>query len=246
MGTYPSLLEIARGERRMNSRLSYQMWILLVLLCISIVFLVYFILIGPPHEGIWSRFLDALSRLCVSYVAGLTIYALVVALPRKEDRRNIGESVAPRTRRIISYANDALKDLQRHCGPAFDRKLASREDVERLCKGVNPTNPTPGRLATNLSRQATVAEMLGVYKIWSEREIQRMLIFSVYLDTQLIRLLNRLLDSSYFRFCDAYFVGEGLNLFRPKTANLKDVDAQLFEYLQIINELEQYADSHLK
>jgi len=217
-------------------------WWMIVLLSFAIAVLIYIIL-REPSEDAWGRFLDALARLRVSYVAGVIIYLLAVALPRRQNQRNIGESIGPRTRKIINLADETLGWLNRHSSEsAFDRKLATREEVKRLCKVVNPWSETGARLVTDLSRQATVVEMLGVLKTQSELEIQRILVFSIYLDTNFVRLLNQLLDSSYFVFCNAYFIGEGLRLFRPATRNLKDVDEQLFDYLQIINKLEEYAD----
>ncbi|MBI5570502.1 MAG: hypothetical protein HY914_11195 [Desulfomonile tiedjei] len=221
-------------------------WWMIVLLSLAIAVLTYIIL-REPSEDASSRFLDALSRLSVSYVTGVIIYLLAVALPRRQNQRNIGESIGPRTRKIINHADETLGWLNRHSSEsAFDRRLVTREDVKRLCKVVNPWSETVVRLVTDLSRQATVVEMLGHLKIQSELEIQRILVFSIYLDTSFIRLLNQLLDSSYFVFCNAYFIGEGLRMFRPATHNLKDVDVQLFDYFQIINKLEEYADTHLK
>lgn len=94
----------------------------------------------------------------------------------------------------------------------------TKEDVKRLCKVVNPCSEASARLTTDLSRQATVVEMLGVLKTWSELEIQRILVFSIYLDTNFIRLLNQLLDSSYFVFFNAYFIGKGCACFVPRRA----------------------------
>jgi hypothetical protein len=237
--------KLSRMLRAMLSRLSMNWW-MIVLLFFAIAVLIYFIL-REPSEDAWGRFLDALSRLSVSYVAGIIIYLLAVALPKRQNQRNISESIGPRTRKIINHADETLGWLNRHSSePAFDRKLVTREDVKRLCKAVNPWSETDAWLVSDPPRQATVAEMLGVLKTRSELEIQRILVFSIYLDTNFIRLINQLLDSSYFSFCDAYFIGEVLRLFRHATRNLKDVDDQLFDYLQIINELEEYADTHLK
>jgi len=221
-------------------------WWMIVLLFLAIAVLIYLIL-REPSEDEWGRLLDALARLSVSYVAGVIIYLLAVALPRRQNQRNISESIGPRTRKIINHADETLGWLNRHsCEFDLDRKVVTTEDVKRLCNVVNPWSETVARLVTDLSRQATVVEMLCSLKSRSELEIQRILVFSIYLDTNFIRLLNQLLDSSYFTFCNAYFIGEGLRLFRPATHNLKDVAEQLFDYFMIINRLEEYADTHLK
>jgi len=224
----------------MYSRSSYERWIR-VGLCISIAVLVCLILIAPG-EGLWSRISDVLSRLSVSYVAGFIIYTLAVALPRKENQRNIGESVGLRTGRIIGYADAVLRELQRHSGPSFDRKLARLENLKRLCNGVNPRDLAPMALNYDLAQRANVAQYLLHHKFRSEKDIQRILPFSVYLDTHLIKLLNRLLDSDYFFHCEVFLA----QLDKFKNTSLEYLAEPLFGYLQTINELEEYADSHLK
>ena len=221
----------------MSRRLSYyENWIA-VGCCISIV------IILDLH---WDKqpvgLSDVLSRLCVSYLAGCIIYVLAVALPRKQNQRNILESVGPRTRGVISVADKTLEELQRLTGHPFDRKLARLEVVEVLCKEVNPQQLTDQHFITNLSKENTVQEFLAHFRSVSEIEIQRILVFSAYLDTEFIKLLNRLLDSDYFRFCDLFLCGPYL----AETSNLEWIAEQFFKYLQTINALEEYADSHLK
>jgi hypothetical protein len=73
---------------------------IIVLLLIAIAVLICLGLREPSEDAL-DRFLDALSLLSVSYVAGFIIYFLAVALPRRENQRNIAESIGPRTRKVI-------------------------------------------------------------------------------------------------------------------------------------------------
>ncbi len=68
--------------------------------------------------------------------------------------------------------------------------------------------------------------------------IQSILPFSVYLDTEFIKLLNRLLDSDYFVSCDNYLA----RIDKFKNTDLESLAEPLWKYLQTINDLEEYAD----
>ena len=103
--------KLSRMLQTMFSRLSMNWWII-VLLSFAIAVLIYLIL-REPSEDAWGKFLDALARLSVSYVAGVIIYLLAVALPRRQNQRNIGESISPRTRKIINHADETLGCLNR-------------------------------------------------------------------------------------------------------------------------------------
>jgi hypothetical protein len=83
---------------------------------------------------------------------------------------------------------------------------------------------------------ANFAQYLSFYKDRTVTDIQRLLTYVIYLDTELIKRLNRILDCTYFILCDEWLKNIELVTDPDLTAFADD----LFKYYTAIRDLATY------
>ncbi len=201
-------------------------------LVISIIFVAFSVWEGSYKAS------DVILRLCLAYIASFIFYMVAVIGPRKKDQDKVRKAIEARIHGIIESADFIFYEL---CGgkkPDFDRRTINFHDLQELCKRVDPMKLSPAAFGWD-GKRATAAEVLLSMKNKSIADIQQMLVFAVYLDMKLIKLLIKLVESH--NFLNEYVLTHSKEF---KGTGLEFLSDNFFLYFQTIRELEDYRNVH--
>ena len=211
-----------------------------ILLVISIV--TFFIL------ELWLKYVPAIfngadkvgeffSRLSTSYIAAFIFYFLVVHIKNLKDKENINEFVGHKVYAIITSAHLLIQPFQQKSDPKARFKYLDRQELSQLLYSVNKAATEAPFSIKN--EKATWLQWYEYLKESTENNLNQILVRYTHLDAELIKLLTRIENSLFLTQWNLLY-----NLRADETFGSYSI--QIHTYLNLISELEQYADKNLK
>lgn len=193
----------------------------------------------PPHNALSYRVFEVLYWLSVSYVPSYFVYLLVVYLPRRRDQRNLSVFVANQTAMLIGdgqAVHAALSKAANHISTA----IPSADDFKTICAQIDPVASAP--LLKNIQplEYANWIEFLSERKARSERAIDLLLRYMLYLESEHVRLVTEIKD------CVLFMMLDGLARHPLSNKDMSFLASALFSYYNLTRELEAYSETHMK
>ena len=211
-----------------------------ILLAISIV--TFFII------ELWLNYIPAIfngadkvgeffSRLSTSYIAAFIFYFLVVHIKNLKDKENINEFVGHKVYAIITSAHLLIQPLMQKFDPKARFKNLDSQELSQLLRSVDKTtNEAPFSIK---GEKANWLQWYEYLKESTESNLSHILLRYNHLDSQLIKFLTRVENSLFFTQWNLLY-----NLTVDKTFG--SYRFQIQSYLNLIEELKQYADKNFK
>ncbi len=212
--------------------------LLLLFASIAIVILNDFVLSGTPEFFKYGDELgQVLSNLSLAYISSYIFYTVVVVMKERSDNKNIHSTVYKLTKNLVSRAYSVYNEIGMAAGDlSHDKRKITKDDFIELCGKVNPRDGRPD-----------LKILGGIPGKWGEsiyynsvtyvqRYADRIFNYMPFLDSEYVRLVNKLLDSSFFstaRLLNENFANTD---FSPWASNM-------YDYLICVRELEQYNES---
>lgn len=215
--------------------------LLKLLLVASIVFVLLndvFLSDVPELFNYGYEFGQVLSNLFLAYIASYIFYFIVVVLKDRRDKENIYLYVYELTRNLIGRAYSVYNEIIAASGvnqKDYDKRTITLEQYKELCKKANP-NETPSNrgIGQPISEKATYAKFIYNGSVaYVKHYIEKIFIYMPLLDSEHVRLINRLQNSEFFKEADT-LTWQSLN------SNFSVYSDNMYEFLEFVRDLEDY------
>lgn len=215
---------------------------ILLILCFIIIFIIEFIFANIPELFYGSAKVGVIvDRLCLSFVSSYIFYFVVVHLKNQKDKENIYQYIANKTYQIIGDGKSVFLALKTEAKYEFGGDYPSLNDIEEICKAVNPYGQAPLILG-QLRNYANWLQFLVYYMNRTEEGIKKIYIKMQFLDSDYLKLIINIQDSTYFSIVKSL-----ISLGAPiSNTDLSAFAKNIYEYLNHVRLLEDYAERKLK
>jgi len=185
-----------------------------------------------------------LSNLSLAYIASYIFYFVVVVLKEKQDKKNIYLSVYESTKHLVGRAYSVYNYIVASSGTdnqRYDKKTITKEQFKELCKLANPNAiPKNKKLGQPNGQDATYGRFIyngavSYVKLYTERIFNYM----PFLDSEHVRLINRLYNSNFFLVADSL-------TWPTKNTDFSVYADNMFEFLEFVRELDNYNETENK
>jgi hypothetical protein len=235
---------LSNFERRLNRLLWLLFWIALVYAVFQHVLLANV----PERFPGGARIGIVCYDLSIAYCGAFLFYLLNIRVPLRRDRRNIYRHIGPQVGLIIGDAIELMRWLNLAAGIEPTSRANTWANIQETCRRATPNSPVPQTVA-GVSATGTVPYTAAgtiVFRINRTRYgIKEVLSFSSYLASDLIDLLVAIETYSHFQSFGQMAqvvqqLGGGIG-----NENLSAWARQIFDYLQLVDDLDRYAQAHL-
>jgi hypothetical protein len=186
-----------------------------------------------------DKFGTIASNLSLAYISSFIFYYVVVILKDKKDRKNIYFTVYELTNQLIGRAYGVYDNLITASGANhsdYDKKTITKEQFRNLCNLGNPN-----AIATNIflgtpakPQQANYGQLIYNNSVSNVKALtEKIFIYIRFLDTDFVKLINRLNSSKFFLLAPAF-------LHPTRNTDFSVYAESMFEFLEIVRELDTY------
>jgi len=182
---------------------------------------------------------DFLYWLSVSYVPSYLVYLFVVYLPRRKDQRALSVFVANQTAMIGGDGQAILNELSKAAGHSVEG-TPTIEDFKIICSQINPSGNAPILKRIQPLEHGTWIDYLLDRKARSERAVDLLLRYVLYLESEHVRLITEI------RGCVLFMVLDGMAGQSLSNSDMSFLATALYRHNTLTRELSNYADKHMK
>ncbi|MDX2190985.1 MAG: hypothetical protein SFY32_14085 [Bacteroidota bacterium] len=186
-----------------------------------------------------------LSNLSLAYIASYIFYYVVVVIKEKKDKRNIYTTVYEWTSHLVGRAYGVYYEIITASGANhldYDKKTITKEQYLELCKIANPNEiaknvflGSPGNPQTATHGTLIYNNSISYVKVYTEKIFNYM----PFLDTEHVRLINQLLNSTFFMVATSF-------TFPTRNTDFSAYAENMYEYLEYVRELDLYNETQNK
>ncbi|MBI3224188.1 MAG: hypothetical protein HYZ39_03905 [Mycolicibacterium cosmeticum] len=239
---------LSRFERRLNRGL----WALLIAGIVYSVLQHVTLAAVPEVFPSGARWGDLIYDLAIAYVGAFAFYLLNIRLPLRRDRRAVYRHIGPSVGLLVTHAHQMMETLNRTAQIEPPDRESSWKNVKELCSAIGPQTPVGGP-----GGGIFVAESggLGSHTVFTvmvdrmrrtENGIEKILTQSNFLASDLIDLLEAMRTHTHFHsFAQSAMFAEKLGSGTPGNKDLSIWANQIYNYLRLIDQIEQYGNEFL-
>ncbi len=214
---------------------------------ISILFIVCFIVIilldfwlkeVPEWFSGGAKIGELVYRICLAYITSFIFYFLVVHIKTQKDKEAINTYVSKKVYMIIAICWGTFKEMAAEAGITLSGNYPTKQEIAGICAQIRPTSQSP-IIDQNLA-DVNWLKYLNYKKNKSEKIIEKIYRKMPFLDSSLVRLLAAIEECRLF---------QRITHFDQFSISTKDFDPfkdAFSEYINLIIQLEVYADKKLK
>lgn len=193
----------------------------------------------PSGQTISYRIFDGIYGICVSYVPSYFVYILAVYLPRKRDQNNISVFVANHNTIIWGDAQAILNEAAKQAGIDLPQEITV-ETVDAIFALIDPRAQAPMIKPDYPFARANWLEFLYERRLRSGKNIDLLLGYMMYLESEHVKLLTEIRNSIYFMQLDSVArLGAG-------NKDFSFMATSFTSYYDIALELSRYNEQHFK
>lgn len=216
---------------------------LLLLLIIAIVTHLLIEIVFNQYEEIFVGayyFGQFFSKLSIAYISAFIFYFFVVHIKNERDKENINEYIGHKVFDILTSAHLLIQPFQNKTDKKARFQYFDFEELKKLLHSINRNdNEAPLKVGGINGRNANWIEWYEYLKESTLKSIEEIFIRYNHLDSELIKLLTRIQNSMFFKQFDMLYNFEYINTF-------KIYEYQIYNYLNHIKNLEDYAKKHFQ
>lgn len=192
----------------------------------------------PPLFSNASSMADLISNLCASYISAFIFYFVVVHAKSEKDKENIYEYIGHEVYSIITNGHLFIQPLMQLSDPKARFYYPSSEELGLLLSSVNKYD-TNAPISFENGEKGNWIDWFEFLKRGILENINEILAFNHMSDSELIKLIQRIKNCMFFtQYNLLYEDGFGITL--------SVLHTQIHYFLNNLQQLEDYADEHLK
>lgn len=186
-----------------------------------------------------------LSNLSLAYISSFIFYYIVVVLKEKKDKKNIYFTVYEWTNQLVGRAYNVYHNIIAASGVLhtdYDKKTITRAEFIQLCNLGNPNTIAKNNfLGTPANQQqATYGELIYNNSFSNVKLLtEKIFNYMPFLDTEFVKLINKLHSSTFFLVAPTF-------LHRTKNTDFSVYAENMFDFLELVRELDTYNSSKIK
>lgn len=205
------------------------------LLLISSVFILFIEFIGFSYDEIFSNaniLANIILKICYSYISALIFYFLVVHYKRQDEKRKFYTILEIRVRPFFQEHNRIVTEICR-ANNNTEIDLRDIENIRSFLMNISCNEQYKERVFINQPNITWKNHLLYVAE-YTKKDIEKIYLQSIFLDVELINLLEKLNEPNLFSFLrqikDLKFDNQTLDVL------IND----FFDYTLAIHELNDY------
>lgn len=187
------------------------------------------------------------NNICLSYISAFIFYFFVVHLQNQKDKKNLYSYFSRYAQNIILKATDVSRDLATKSNTPLGSNYPTKEELNLICRSIDPNSDSPLFLGIQTEKnhpnwiQYFANDGMQQSK-YSEKILSK---DNSILDSNFVRILTEIENCSLFNIVNILVenMPKGDKLAK---SNLSFIEAPLFEYFELIKELELYYNKALK
>lgn len=226
-----------------------QKQILYILLSVSVIITLCTNLIFNDIVEFFSRGYEIgniLSNLSLAYISSFIFYLVVVKHQENKDKRNIYSTVYNLTHQLVGRGNSVVTTLANanNCLTNDLTKKITKAEYLELCKKTNPKAFSSNTLIGSLTNftPATYSQLIYNNSYSNSKAlIEKIFVYMPFLESDFIKLLNKLNESVFFLMADALADPN-----RYSNTDFSTMADSMFEYHLILREIEIYIEDNYK
>jgi hypothetical protein len=195
---------------------------------------------GPRFGALWYD-------LSIAYIGAFVFYLLNIRVPLRRDRRKIYRHIGPQVGFIIDDAAALMTTLNKAADVTPVDRKNTWQNVQQTCSRTGPNSPVLDHLvvAGPVPTFGTVFDVIVFRMDRTRAAIREILGFSSYLASDLVDRLVVIETHSHFRnfgyLRELRQRGQGIG-----NSDLSAWWKSVFDYLRLIDDLDRYAQKHLR
>lgn len=185
---------------------------------------------------------DIVNKLCLSYISSYIFYFLVVHYKSYQDKRILNDHLYKVSTQIIRESKQMIDSLANAAGHTIKDAFPEDDEIQAICKRVNPSAPSPVINHTTLKQISWLEFLFNSCQILKV-QIEKALAFTPFLDAKLLKCLMDIQSSNFFDLSNKIMVYSKAGI---KNENILLFQNPLIEYFRLIKDLQDYSDKDLK
>lgn len=200
----------------------------------------------PEFFSKGSEIGNILSNLSLAYIASFIFYLVVVKYQENKDKKNIYSTIYNLSKQLIGRGNSVVTTLasaSNYSTSDLTKKITKEEYLE-LCKKVNPKTISPNTVLGTVTNPipATYSQLIYNNSYSNSKVlIEKIFVYMPFLESDFIKLLNQLNESTFFLMADVLATP---HLF--KNTDFENMANPMFEYHLILRKIEDYIEKNYK
>jgi len=178
-----------------------------------------------------------LKNLSLAFISSYIFYIVVVHLKYMRDKEHLTPYIAMKTRQTVGSIREPLHHLILNAKADPANKYPSELELEEIGKKTYFNDPAPIAYRRLYKSMTTMQDFCNHWKSICEKRIDDVLILSPYLDTEHIKLLLEIKDSSFYSAFDS--LNEAL-----LSNDFSALSNSLYSLSQHAKALEDYCDEN--
>lgn len=171
-------------------------------------------------------------KLCFAYISAYVFYFLNIFIKSLRDKNEVNYYVASLVAKILMEINSINNYLIKVSTVKIKNDYPTEAELDLMTKEIKITDTTP-LVSTLTNAYATWPQFLEYHKLKVEKNINKILIRGLYIDSKLIGILSKIEDSYLFIHID-------FKAFWNKDSDLSFISSAFYQYFIILKDLENY------
>lgn len=183
---------------------------------------------------------NILSNLSLAYFSSYIFYIIVVVYKEKKDRKNIYSVIYKTAKELVYQGNSVITIITKlnHFEKENLLKTISKEEFINLCEQTNSQDTPPsikihGQLNYPIFEKTHGSSMYDYSITNCKNEIEKVFLFMPFLDSELIKIMNEILESNHFKRFSSF------NSFINQAEDL-------YDFHLLMRKLDNYIDKNYK
>lgn len=144
-----------------------------------------------------SSLISLFYQFSLAIITSFIFWFVLVNLKEKHDTKNVEQYIIPKTKSIIGDGYKIFNEMAKKAGYPETEFPPSEDELKKILEKINPNVHEAPLVSFNL-KPYTWIEYLDSYRLRSQDSIKKILDRIPYLNTDLMLLLDKIDENSYF------------------------------------------------
>lgn len=180
---------------------------------------------------------EILYNLSLAYIASAIFYFIVVIIPTCRNRKNINEQA----RRIVDGMTYSGLGMLAGLSTNLEReKILTRDEFMDVCNKIGPESMKDLFMTSEEQYPISYIRHLTSLREYVKTNSNNLFVYISHLDTELIKLVNDILNCQFMTNLDPYFADE-----QYRHPTFENVSHAFYDFYQLMQQLKNYRETRM-
>lgn len=186
------------------------------------------------------------SNLSLAYISSYIFYLVVVKYQENKDKKNIYSTIYNLSKQLVGRGNSVVTTLAsaNNCLTDDLTKKITKDEFIELCKKTNPKTINPNRFLGSITNPipATYSQLIYHNSYHNSKAlIDQIFVYMPFLDSNLVKLLNKLNESTFYLMANVLASPEAF-----RNTDFETMAEPMYEFHLTLREIENYINKNYK